>query len=111
MTLRFAAALLGLALVAPAGADELMKPDLAVLKAAGRATDGPALLAFLKKHAVSDETRAAVAALIEQLGSDGYAVREKATAGLAELGPAARPQVAQALSHPDLEVRKRARLV
>ncbi|MFO0846462.1 MAG: hypothetical protein U0797_29515 [Gemmataceae bacterium] len=94
----------------PADTTEV-KADLTALTRASVSTDTPSLLAFIKKRTLSDETRAKVASLIEQLGADEYSAREKATADLIDLEGLGRPQVAQALKHDDPEVRKRARLV
>jgi ketosteroid isomerase-like protein len=87
------------------------KADLATLKSAEVGTDAPALLAFFKKRTLSDETRTRIAKLIESLGADEFAIREKATADLLKLEGLCRAQVVQALKDPDLEIRKRARSI
>jgi hypothetical protein len=99
---------LGSAVVADA--DEV-KADLTALTRASVSTDTPALLTFFKKRTLSDETRAKIASLIEQLGASEYASREKATMDLMDLEGLGRAQVVQALKHEDPEIRKRARFV
>jgi len=52
-----------------------------------------------------------VAALVRQLGADGFAQREQAQRRLIELGEAVRPALARASETPDPEVRWRARSI
>lgn len=52
-----------------------------------------------------------IAKLIEQLGDDDYATRERAQADLADFGMAALGQLRVASMHDDLEVRARARFL
>ena len=87
----------------PAAADE------ATLKAAKLASDGPALLDFLRKQVLTDADRKKIAALIRQLGHDAFQMREKASAGLVGRGAAAIPFLRQAVNSSDLEVARRAR--
>jgi HEAT repeat protein len=86
----------------PADADE------AVVKEAGLQTDGPALLDFFRKLTLGETDRARVLALIRDLGDDDFAVRQKASAGLLELGPVAQPLLREALRDDDPEVASRA---
>jgi hypothetical protein len=51
---------------------------------------------------------ASAADLVRQLGSETYAVRERASRSLVELGIAAKPALTAALRHPDAEIRHRA---
>jgi WD40 repeat protein len=64
------------------------------------------LKARLKPRPPADPKR--IKQLIEDLDSDSYAVREKASQDLAELGLAAEEAVKAAVSSPSLEVRRRA---
>jgi hypothetical protein len=82
--------------------------DEAVLKAAGVATDGPALVAYLKDRQPKQADDERVKALIKQLGADDFATRDRATKELAELGAAAVPRLREALKNPDPEVSLRA---
>jgi HEAT repeat protein len=88
--------------VAPAANDE------EVLKAAKVATDGPALLDYLRRHTLDGGSEARLRALVRQLGDDSFDRRERASRELAALGGLARPFLRQALSDPDAEVRRRA---
>lgn len=88
-----------------------LKSDVALLKGAGVKTETEALLDFFKKRTVSEEVRLKVEGLIEQLGADEFAIREKATADLIALQGLCRSQVTRALQATDLEVRRRARLI
>jgi HEAT repeat protein len=81
--------------------------DEALLRSNGIATDGPGLLAYLKKHYTA-ATEAQIKALIEDLGDDDFEKREAASRALVGLGVRARPFLKAALGHPDLEVRSRA---
>ncbi|HZT82601.1 MAG TPA: HEAT repeat domain-containing protein, partial [Gemmataceae bacterium] len=83
--------------------------DEKLLKEAKVATDGPGLLAFLRKRVPDDEGRQKVAALVRRLGSDDFPAREEATKALVAVGPPALPLLRQALNDPDAEVKRRAR--
>ncbi|GIW70977.1 MAG: hypothetical protein KatS3mg102_0519 [Planctomycetota bacterium] len=103
------AAVWGLALLAAARADEPAPAGPAVPPqhrptAAGGAA-GP------EAGAAPAPEPAAIQALIAELGADAYEQREEATRRLLELGPAAHPWLREALSHPDAEVRYRARYI
>ena len=99
---------IGIALFAR-GADELADSDKQLLKGAGVAVDGPALLAFFRQRTINEASRARVAKLIEQLGHDDFDIREKATRELTALGAQAEPALRQAASAPDAEIADRAR--
>jgi hypothetical protein len=64
--------------------------DEHLVRDAGLATDGPALLSFLQKLSPRDGDAARIAALIRDLADDSYPVREKASADLIAYGAAAR---------------------
>jgi len=88
-----------------------LKNDLTALRNVREATDGPGLIAFFKKRTLSEEQREKIAGLIRQLGADEFALREKATTDLADLGGLCRAQLTQAIQGEDLEVRRRARAI
>ncbi len=73
-----------------------------------RHTDGPALLAALRKRTLSAADRDRVRDLIRRLGHEDFAVREKATADLVALGTMALPLLQQARTSSDPEVARRA---
>lgn len=84
--------------------------DEQLLRAAGLPTEGRALLAFFRRQTVDAATSQRVRQLIEQLGSDSFPVREKASSDLRAVGPAALPLLRQTIrSTADLEIRRRAR--
>jgi HEAT repeat protein len=88
----------------PAGAAEPDDPALAdelTLKGAGLATDGPALLEFFRKRSQGRADPARIKALIEQLGENQPAVREKAAMELVGIGPAAIPWLRPVVYDPD----------
>jgi hypothetical protein len=92
----------GGAVPGPASADERF------LKEQGVATDGAALLDFVKKRTLDSAALARIKKLVADLGDEDFDVRERASRALVELGIRARPFLRQARSDPDLEVRKRA---
>jgi hypothetical protein len=92
----------------PPAAKEQKARDEETLKAASLGNDGPALLAFFKKHTIGDVDRERIKKLIEELGDDSFAVREKANEQLIGLGAAARGPLREALAHPDVEISFRA---
>jgi HEAT repeat protein len=94
--------------VSPADGPGPLAEDEQALRAAGVGADGPALLAFFKRQALSDADRARLPRLIEQLGDDEFDVRERASAGLLAVGPRAVPLLRQAARGPDREVSRRA---
>jgi HEAT repeat protein len=83
--------------------------DEETLRAAHVAPDGSALLAFFRERTLDEETQAEIEALIGQLGSESFRLREKATAKLRSASLAAATLLRQASRHADLEVRWRAR--
>ncbi|HTU19436.1 MAG TPA: HEAT repeat domain-containing protein [Gemmataceae bacterium] len=89
-------------------AETASDPDEAVLKAAGIATDGPNLAAYIKQRTVTvaDENR--IKALVRRLGDDAFKVRENASRQLVMLGSRARPFLQTALKDPDPEIARRA---
>jgi hypothetical protein len=103
-------AVLGWSLVVCSLAAAETGSDEQTLQAAGIATDGRGLLDFFRKQTADEATRRRAQQLIEQLGSDSFTVREKASADLTALGSVVLPQLRQALRRaPDIEVRRRAR--
>lgn len=95
-------------LLTAADPDPGLADDERTLRAHKVPTDGPALLAYLRKRfttAVGDER---IKALIEQLGDDSFEQREEASRQLAALGTRAKKLLQDALRHADLEVRTRA---
>lgn len=84
--------------------------DEQILRAAGIATDDRSLLDFFRKQTADSETLRQASQLIEQLGSDSFAVREQASAELTALGPRVLPLVQQTIRQTaDLEIRRRCR--
>jgi hypothetical protein len=99
-----------LSLLAPAAtAESDTAEDEEVLRAAHLPTDGPGLLTFFRKRTPNEETRARIEALVEQLGSDSFSLREQASAEVALIGPGACALLREAARDADLEVRWRAR--
>jgi hypothetical protein len=82
--------------------------DEHLVRGVGLATDGPALLSFLEKLTPHEGDTAHIAALIRDLGSDSYRVREKASTDLAAYGVTARPLLRAAASDHDAERARRA---
>jgi HEAT repeat protein len=75
-----------------------------------RNTDGPSLLAALRKRTLSPEQTERVQSLIAQLGSKVFARRQAATTALVTLGPTVVPFLRQAMQDADLEQRRRIEL-
>lgn len=94
---------------APPARDTARDADLELLSENKLGTDGPSLLAFLRRR-YSDVTDAQIKALIEQLGDESFDSRQDASRSLMLLGIRARPFLRTALAHTDLEVRNRATL-
>ncbi|OAI46048.1 hypothetical protein AYO44_12000 [Planctomycetaceae bacterium SCGC AG-212-F19] len=82
--------------------------DERVLQAAKQKTDGPALVAFLRTRIVADVDATKIRALVKDLGSDTFSVREKATEEIIRLGNQTATFLQQALRDPDIEVVRRA---
>jgi HEAT repeat protein len=72
---------------------------------------GPAAGAAAPGAPAGPPSPEAIDRLVEQLGSDSYDARERATEALVAAGSAARPALERALASGDAEVRFRARLV
>src|SRR5262245_37672197 len=83
-------------------------PDEQTLRAAGFATNAPALLDYFHKRTLSEVNRGEIATLIQQLGDKSFAVRERASAQLLRYGPGAVELLSAALKDRDLEVVARA---
>jgi HEAT repeat protein len=83
--------------------------DEKLLREAGAATDGPGLLAFLRRRTFTPDDEKRAAALVRQLGDDSYERRQQASDALAALGPVAVPHLRRAANDADPEVRRRAR--
>jgi hypothetical protein len=84
--------------------------DEQVLKNAHVATDTEGLLKFFQKRTLAEGDRDKVKALIGQLGSDVFRLREQALTELIARGPAVVEMLKVALSHDDLEIVRRAEL-
>jgi hypothetical protein len=82
--------------------------DEQVLKAAGQGTDGPSLVAYLRKQAQVGPDWDKLKALVRQLGDRSAAVREKAAADLVARGGPALPVLRQARKDPDPEIARQA---
>jgi HEAT repeat protein len=84
--------------------------DEQLLRAAGIATDDRSLLDFFRRQTLDETLSRRAHALIDQLGSDSFPMREQASDGVAALGPVILPLLRQTIrATPDLEVRRRAR--
>lgn len=108
--MRRAAALLPLLLslpvaAAPPGPEA---DDMKLLQGVKAPTDGPGLLTYFRQRVPTDDVRKKADALVAKLSSGNFRQRERASAGLLALGPAARPALARALKTGDAEVRRRA---
>src|SRR5262245_9886795 len=90
-----------------AQSDEI-KSDEQTLKSAGIGSEGPALLAYLRKAVEADGAAARIKDLVKQLGDANLEKRESATAELTKLGAPAVPYLRQALRNGDAESRDRA---
>jgi hypothetical protein len=88
---------------AEADGEELKEAE-AVLNDAKIATDGPSLLAYIKKRTVPETDRAKLAALVRKLGDDEFQVRKKAFAELQAAGQAAEAVLREALKDEDPEI-------
>lgn len=84
--------------------------DEQILRAAGIAADDRTLLDFFRNQTADETVSERAGALIAQLGSDSFLIREQASKEVAALGPAILPLLRQTIRQtPDLEVRRRAR--
>jgi hypothetical protein len=100
--------LLLLVSLGPVAGREGVSKDEKLLQDHKIATDGPALLDFLKKRFTSSVKPEKIAHLIEQLGDDSFLKREEASQLLVQMGTRARKHLLDALKHGDLEIRTRA---
>ena len=82
--------------------------DQKLLESVKAPTDGPGLLTYFRQRALTEDVRKKADALVVKLSSGNFRQRERASAGLIALGPAARPALARALKNGDAEVRRRA---
>lgn len=82
--------------------------DEQLLKSAGLASDGPALVAYFRQRTVGEEDRARILALIKQLGDHRYAIRERATMDLIAVGLPAVGLLRQSSNDADVEIARRA---
>src|SRR5207302_4548092 len=80
-----------------------------ILHAANVATDNESLLTYLKARTLDDDSRQQVQKLILELDSDKYAVRQKATTELKQLGRPALPYLKKTMKNSALEVVERAK--
>ena len=103
------AAVLAVAPTARAGDEEDRAADKALCREARIGTDDEALIAFFRARTPTAGDRERLAALVRQLGSDEFSLREQASAALTDRGPLAVPPLKMALDDPDPEVVRRAR--
>jgi hypothetical protein len=94
-----------------ASANDESAGDEQLLRSAGIGTDNRALLDFFRKQTADEAAIQFINERIEQLGSDSFPEREKASEELTALGPVALSQLRQAIRKTgDLEVRRRAQV-
>src|ERR1019366_5408182 len=82
--------------------------DEQVLRNAGIATDGPALLQYLRSRTSSEEQQTILKQRAAQLGSSVYSVRVKASDELIRAGRLALPWLRQTANTTDVETVRRA---
>jgi outer membrane protein assembly factor BamB len=100
----------GVCIPALVRADDLdRRADEATLRAAGLATDDPALVEFFRKRTLSAADRARLTVAVRRLGDHSFVVREQASNDLIAAGRSALPFLRPALTDADLEVARRAR--
>jgi HEAT repeat protein len=83
--------------------------DSRLLLSAKVGCDGHSLLNFFERRTSAAENRGGIIALVQRLGDESFAVREKASADLLKCGPAAIPFLREAIHDADLERARRAR--
>jgi HEAT repeat protein len=83
---------------------EELKDAERVLNEAKIATDGPSLLAYIKKRTVPETDRDKLRTLVQKLGDDEFQVRKKAFADLQAAGQAAEAVLREALQSDDPEI-------
>ncbi|MCI0456683.1 MAG: hypothetical protein L0Z62_06850 [Gemmataceae bacterium] len=81
--------------------------DEQLLRSAKLPTDGPGLVAFLRKQALTDGDAKRVEGLIRRLGDRNFKVRSQAEAELTSRGPGVLALLRRAVEQPDLELRRR----
>jgi HEAT repeat protein len=103
--------LLGLAVVAGSqtvsAAEKGYDPDVELLKQAKLGTDGPTLLAYLRKQTGNDADLLQLENLVRQLGDKNYRVRQNATQRIIALGPLALHALESTQRNPSAEVKER----
>jgi hypothetical protein len=92
----------------PGAEDQALKAEEQILRAAGIAADGPAVLDLFRRHTLSPASLQRITSLIGQLGDDQFELREKASRELASFGSAAGPLLRRAQASADVEVVRRA---
>jgi hypothetical protein len=88
-------------------AAEAAKQDEAMLTKLGHKVDAVSLLGYFKQRTFADPDPKELERLVEQLGHDDFAVREKAHAKLLTMGTMALSGIKQGETNPDQEVRLR----
>jgi HEAT repeat protein len=83
------------------------KYDATLLQTANLTMEGGALLDYLKKRTVSDETRNKLLELVKLLGDDSYDVRQNATLDIQKYGISAVGILRQAERNSDYEISRR----
>src|SRR5207247_9387297 len=91
----------------PGEPDTQTAEDEQLLKTAKVATDGHALLDFLRQQTLKEDERQWMAALVKRLDDKSFQKRQKATADVIALGPKAQPVLRQAMQGATLEMRMR----
>src|SRR5262245_15004126 len=81
--------------------------DEEILKKGRIGTEDADLLAYFRQRTVGDAERRRILALVRELGSESYAVRERAVGELIDVGLPAIGLLRQGLSDPDIEVARR----
>jgi hypothetical protein len=101
--------ILGLGSTVWAADEGRVAADEQILRDAGVATNGAALLDFFRKRTIAVPDQEKLKQLVRQLGDDSFEMRERASNELARLGAVAAPVLREALRDPDPEVVHRAR--
>ena len=104
-----APALLFAALVGAGPASAEKTPDELILTENMIPTDGPGLLAFVRKLVLDEKSETRLKQLVKQLGDDDFEKREEASRLIVAAGAPARPFLEEALKGTDAEVLGRAR--
>lgn len=89
--------------------EDTQKAHLALLTAAGLKTDGPALIEFFRSRTLSPGEREKLEQLVNQLGAETFAERNKAQEALIAAGRKAVPLLTPALKDANPEIVRRAR--